>query len=114
LFASDISVYVNNVLQTSGFNIRRESRKLIFNTAPANNSIIEVLYNDFDFDLLTNRKITGNVSGATALVERTAQKTVNAVPIFELYINTKTLLGTFENGETATLNIIDPDDEHSY
>ena len=109
--ASDISVYVNNVLQTSGFNIRRETRKLIFNTAPANNSIIEVLYDDFDFDLLKNRKITGNVSGATALVERTAQKTVNTVPIFELYINTKTLLGNFENGETATLNIIDPDDD---
>ena len=108
--ASNISVYINNVLQTSGFNIRRETRKLIFNTAPANNSVIEVLYSDFDFDLLTNRKITGTVSGATALIERTAQKTVNAIPIFELYINTKTLLGTFENGETATLDIIDPDD----
>ena len=109
--ASDISVYVNDVLQTSGFNIRRETRKLIFNTAPANNSKIEVLYSDFDFDLLTNRRIVGDVSGASALIERTAQKTVNAVPIFELYINTKTLLGTFENGETATLNIIDPDDD---
>ena len=109
--ANDISVYINGVLQTSGFNIRKETRKLIFNTAPVNNSLIEILYDDFDFDLLINRKITGDVSGATALVERTAQKTVNAVPIFELYINTKTLVGTFENGETATLNIIDPDDD---
>ena len=109
--ASNISVYINGVLQTSGFNIRRETRKLIFNTAPANNSKIEVLYSDFDFNLLTNRRIVGDVSGASALVERTAQKTVNAIPIFELYINTKTLLGTFENGETATLNIIDPDDD---
>ena len=109
--ANDISVYVNNVLQTSGFNIRRETRKLIFNTAPANNATIEVLYSDFNFSLLTNRKITGDVSGTTALVERTAQKTVNAVPVFELYINTKTLLGTFDNGETATLNIVDPVDD---
>ena len=109
--ASNISVYINGVLQTSGFNIRRETRKLIFNTAPANNFKIEVLYSDFDFNLLTNRRIVGDVSGASALVERTAQKTVNAIPIFELYINTKTLLGTFENGETATLNIIDPDDD---
>ena len=109
--ASNISVYINGVLLTSGFNIRRETRKLIFNTAPANNSKIEVLYSDFDFNLLTNRRIVGDVSGASALVERTAQKTVNAIPIFELYINTKTLLGTFENGETATLNIIDPDDD---
>ena len=109
--ANDISVYVNNVLQTSGFNIRRETRKLVFNTAPANNATIEVLYSDFNFNLLTNRKITGDVSGTTALVERTAQKTVNAVPVFELYINTKTLLGTFDNGETATLNIVDPVDD---
>ena len=111
VIASDISVYVNGVLQTSGFNIRRETRKLIFNTAPVDNATIEVLYDDFDFELLTNRKLTGEVSGASAIVERTAQKTVNAVPIFELYINTKTLLGTFENGETATLEIIDPDDD---
>ena len=111
VIASDISVYVNGVLQTSGFNIRRETRKLIFNTAPVDNATIEVLYDDFDFELLTNRKLTGKVSGASAIVERTAQKTVNAVPIFELYINTKTLLGTFENGETATLEIIDPDDD---
>jgi len=109
--ANDISVYVNNVLQTSGFNIRKETRKLIFNTAPANNATIEVLYSDFNFSLLTNRKITGDVSGTTALVERTAQKTVNAVPVFELYINTKTLLGTFDNGETATLDIVDPVDD---
>lgn len=109
--SDEILVYVNNVLQTSGFNIRKESRKLVFNTAPANNSTIEVLYSNFDFDLLTNRKITGTTSGATALVERTAQKTVNAIPIYELYINTKTLLGTFDNGENATLDIIDPDDD---
>lgn len=109
--SNEISVYVNNVLQTSGFNIRKESRKLIFNTAPANNATIEVLYSDFDFNLLTNRKITGETSGATALIERVGQKTISSAVAYELYINTKTLLGNFNNGETALLTIIDPADD---
>jgi hypothetical protein len=109
--SNEISVYVNNVLQTSGFNIRKESRKLIFNTAPANNAIIEVLYSDFDFNLLTNRKVTGETSGATALIERVGQKTISSAVAYELYINTKTLLGNFNNGETALLTVIDPADD---
>jgi hypothetical protein len=108
--SNEISVYVNNVLQTSGFNIRKESRKLIFNTAPANNATIEVLYSDFDFNLLTNRKVTGETSGATALIERVGQKTISSAVAYELYINTKTLLGNFDNGETALLTVIDPAD----
>ena len=108
--ASDISVYINDVLQTSGFIIRKETRKLIFNTAPATGAIVKVLYNDFDFTLLTNRQITGETSGATALIERVSQKTINSVPIFELYINKKTLLGTFDSGENAFVTIIDPID----
>ena len=107
---NEISVYVDGILQTSGYFVRKETRKLVFTTAPANNSEIEVLYKDFDFSILVNRKITGVTSGATALVERTAQKTSGGVSSFELYINTKTLLGTFENGENALLDVIDPVD----
>jgi len=112
LVASDeITVYINGVVQTSGYNVRRESRKLIFNNAPANGASIEVLYASFNFDLLKNRKITGVTSGATAIVERTSQKTSDAVPTFELYINNKTLTGSFDGGENALLDIIDPDDD---
>ena len=42
--------------------------------------------------------------------ERTAQKTINSVPIFELYINKKTLVGTYTTGENANVYIVDPDD----
>jgi len=108
--STNISVYINDVLQTSGFIIRKETRKLIFNTAPATGATIKVLYNQFDFTLLSNRQITGKTSGATAVVERASQKTINSVPIFELYINKKTLLGTFDNGENAFVDIIDPID----
>ena len=107
----DLSVYVNGILQTSGYLIRRETRKLIFDVAPSNGSSIEVLYQNFDFDILSNRKITGETSSATAIVERISQKTINGAGSFELSINTKTLLGTFINGENASLDIIDPDDD---
>jgi hypothetical protein len=105
-----ITVYVDGVVQTSGYNVRRESRKLVFDIAPTNGTDIQVLYSAFDFNLLQNRKITGTTSGATAVVERVSQKTNNTVPTFELFINKKTLLGVFANGENALLNIIDPDD----
>jgi hypothetical protein len=111
--AETIAVYVNGVLKTEAtdYYVRKESRKLIFNSAPANNSQIKVLYNNFDFEILTNRKLTGSSSFATALVERVSQKTVNTVPIFELYVNIKTLIGEFITGENATLDIVDPDDK---
>jgi hypothetical protein len=108
--SADISVYINGVLQSSGFIIRKETRKLIFNSAPATGATIKVLYNEFDFTLLSNRQITGETSGATAVIERASQKTINSVPIFELYINTKSLLGSFDNGENAFAYIIDPVD----
>ena len=109
--SSEIGVYVNNVLQTSGYNVRRESKKVVFTTAPSANSEIKILYNDFDYAILQNRKITGTTSGATAIVERVGQKTLSTGSAFELYVNDKTLAGTFENGENATLNIIGDNDE---
>jgi hypothetical protein len=109
--SSEIGVYVNDVLQTSGYNVRRESKKVVFTTAPSANSEIKILYNDFDYALLQNRKLTGTTSGATAIVERVGQKTLSTGSAFELYVNDKTLAGTFENGENATLNIIGDNDE---
>jgi hypothetical protein len=109
--SSEIGVYVNDVLQTSGYNVRRESKKIVFTTAPSANSEIKILYNDFDYVLLENRKLTGTTSGATAIIERVGQKTLSTGSAFELYVNDKTLVGAFENGENATLNIIGDNDE---
>ena len=109
--SSEIGVYVNGILQTSGYNVRRESKKIVFNTAPSANSQVKILYNDFDYALLENRKLTGTTSGATAIVERVGQKTLSTGSAFELYVNDKTLVGSFENGENATLNIIGDNDE---
>ena len=109
--SEEIAVYVDGVLQTSGYNVRRESKKVLFDTAPAANSEIKILYNNFDYGILVNRKLTGITSGAYAVVERTAQKTINAKSAFELYVNDKTLVGTFENGENGTINIVGDNNE---
>jgi hypothetical protein len=99
LDSSQISVYVNGVLQTTGFFVRKESKKVIFNTAPITGSNIRVLHKTLDKTIFTNRKITGELSSAIALVEKVSNKIVNAETVVELYINDKTLIDTFINGE---------------
>lgn len=106
---SEITVYVNDVLITTGFNVRKETKKLIFNTAPTNGSIIEVFYNDFDFNLFTSRKITGVTSGATAIIERAAPRLITQQTSIELSTSTKNLEGVFLNDEEITSDIIGDD-----
>jgi len=105
LDSSQISVYVNDVLQTTGFYVRKESKKLVFNTAPITGSEIRVLHKTLDKTIFANRKITGVLSGATALVEKVSNKIVNAETVVELYINDKTLIDTFTNGEDVTTSV---------
>jgi len=109
-----VDVYVNDVLKTidTDYTIRRESRKLVFNSAPAANTTIKVVYDDFDVTLLNNRKITGRTSGATAIIESASKRIITdrlnfGLP-FELIIDKKTLSGLFVNGEQVTTDIIDP------
>ena len=107
---SEVSVYVNNVLQTTGYGIRKESQKLVFNTAPANNAVIKVGYAEtLDKAIFANRKITGVRSNATATVEKVSKSVVNNKTILELYVSPKTLLGEFTIGEGVTTNVIGPD-----
>jgi hypothetical protein len=108
---SEVSVYVNGVLQTTGYGIRKESQKLVFNTAPANGAVIKVGYAEtLDKAIFANRRITGVESGATATVEKVSKNVVNNKTVLELYVSPKTLLGEFTIGEGVTTNVIGPDD----
>jgi hypothetical protein len=107
---SEVSVYVNGVLQTTGYGIRKESQKLVFNTAPANGAVIKVGYAEtLDKAIFANRRITGVKSGATATVEKVSKNIVNNKTVLELYVSPKTLLGEFTIGEGVTTNVIGPD-----
>lgn len=112
----DISVYVNDILKTelTDYFFRKETKKLIFYTAPAANSEVKIIYSDFDIELLNNRKVIGITSGATALVEKATKRIItdqlNLGFPFELLINEKTLVGSFQQGELVEIDIIADDD----
>ena len=108
----EIEVTVNDVIRTEGVDyfIRKETNKIIFVTAPAANSTIRVAYSDFLISLLDNRQVTGVLSGATALVERAVPRVITdrlnfGLP-FELFVDRKSILGNFRNGERITSTII--------
>lgn len=112
----EVSVFVNDTLQTATFFINKEYRKLNFVSAPANNSTIRVVYNNFDTNLLNNRKVTGITSEASAIIEQANRRIISdtlnlGLPV-ELLINTKSLDGDFLNGESVTIPIINPDDPY--
>ena len=109
----DISVYVDDVLKTldTNYTIRKESRKLVFNTAPAANSVIKAVYSNFDVTLLSNRKVIGLTSGASAVIESATKRIItdrlNLGLPFELFIDKKSLSGLFTSGEQVVTDIID-------
>ena len=111
----EIDVYLDDVLQTENvdYSIRKETRKVIFNTAPTLNSVVRINYDNFDPAILNNRKATGLTSGATALIEsgvpRIITDRLNFGLPFELFINNKTLIGEFVNGEIIRFDVVDSD-----
>ena len=102
----DITVYIDGVIQTSGFIVKKESRNIVFDSAPASNSVIKILYDAFDFTLLNSRQVVGQLSGATAIVEKTGQKVIAEDNFFELYVEDKLTTGDFINGETLDSSVI--------
>ena len=109
----EVSVFVNGVLKTPNIDyfINKEYRQLNFVSAPANGLEILATYDNFDFNLLENRKVTGTTSLASAIVEAASKRIVSdtlnlGLPI-ELLIDQKTLEGSFLNGEQVTIPIND-------
>jgi hypothetical protein len=110
---SDIVVYVDNVIQTNNFYTLKEYSKLVFNTAPSNNAEIRVLYFNFDVTLFNNRKVTGSISDASAIIETASKRIITdeinlGFPI-ELVVSRNSIVGTFVNGEDLLIPIIDAD-----
>ena len=113
--SGEISVYKNDSLQTENVDyvIRKETRKVIFNTAPALNDSIQVFYNNFDPSILNNRRVIGLTSGASAIIETAVPRIITdrlnfGLP-FELFINPKTLVKEFFNGEIIRSDVVDSD-----
>jgi hypothetical protein len=106
----DGDVYINNVLQTSGYYFRSEISKLFFLTPPANGAEIRVEYDVFSYEQVINRKLIGQNSGATALVERIGTQIINNAPVHEFYLDEKSLYREFSIGEIIRCDVIGVDD----
>lgn len=102
----NLNIFIDGVLITSGYSVRKEYNKIIFDTPVAENSIIKIQYLDLDPSIFVNRKITGVVSGTTALVERVGRRIISGSNYFELFVNNRTLSGDFFIGEKILTDIV--------
>lgn len=87
--------------------IQKEYKKITFTKPVTTNSEIRVLYNSFDPELLKNRKITGNTSGASGIVEAVFAYNNEGTDILEFEISDRTARDEFINGENFKTDVLD-------
>jgi hypothetical protein len=94
-----VTVYVNGALVTTGFSVYQDYQKIVFDTNLTEGDNLEIYHASVDKGILVNRKITGLLSGAYAIVEKDFASVLSNDIIYELYIDNKTLVGEFVVGE---------------
>ncbi len=102
----NISVYLNDSLVLSGYQLRKEYKKIIFTEIPISGTNIKIYYININEDIFTNRKVTGVISGAYAIVERTGKRTIGDLKFYQFFVDEKTLFGDFRVGEQITTDIV--------
>lgn len=90
--------------------IQKEYKKLVFPRPVSNGSIITVFYNSFDPELLKNRKITGNTSSASGIVESVFAYNSDGTDILEFEISDKNSIVDFINGEDFRTDVLAADE----
>lgn len=109
-----IQVYIDNSLveNLNNYYVKKELQKLEFYGPAPLNSIIKVVYpTQFNVSIFKNRKVTGLTSGAYALVENAGIRTVAGSNYYEFFINQKTIVGNFINGETVKVDAINSNNQ---
>jgi hypothetical protein len=97
----DVLVLLDGSL-TSQYEFRKETKKIIFTTAPTEGQVIRFYYTGIGasgYNLVANRQFVGKQSGATALIERGGLRTISGTNFYEFFLDTKLLIGNFKNGE---------------
>lgn len=103
--SANLDVYVNGSLTTSGFKVLKEYNLLEFDSNLAANATLEIYYTTIDRTIFNNRKLTGKTSGATTIVEKSFNRYLNNVEILEMFVDVKTSVGDFENGEIIETDV---------
>ncbi len=103
---SDLSVYINGILQTSGYTTSPNNPTITFTTPPSNGAILKFVYFSNQLSSAINAgglflEMIGSTSGATALVESANETMIGDVRTTELFI-TQTSVTHFSQGELVT------------
>ena len=104
----NLNVYIDGILQTEfvDYYVLKEYYKIIFYSAPSNNSNIKIFYENIDQTLLINRKIVGKESGASAIIESVVSRILNGRIIYELFVDSKNVIGEFKTGEDLDSTVL--------
>ncbi len=99
-----VSVYLNGVLQSSGYRHSPNEPYVIFDTAPAANIEVKITYNGEELiDLIETRQIIvrfiGQTSGASAVSESLQQLVADGITQLDLLVSQP--LGTFSQSEVV-------------
>lgn len=101
----DVIVYINDV-ETTDFTIQPEYKKINFNVAPPDGSVIKIYFKKTDLIIGNSRELVGQVSGARAIIEKATLDNVLGLDVISVFINAKTLIGSFQNGEETVCNML--------
>jgi hypothetical protein len=106
---TNLRVYINGVLQTSGFNISPNDPIITFDTAPANGATIKFHFASSDIVNQISRtdgtqvvlSFTGQTSGATAISEYAEQIVIGQTHVNEIFISNISEDVSFIQGENV-------------
>jgi len=106
LDSSNIQIYVDDII-VENYYVRKEVKKIYFNTAPTLNSKIKVVYLDpFNASIFNSRQIFGKTSNATTIIEKVARRNIGGLNFYQFFINENNTVGTFKNGEIIQIQTI--------
>jgi len=106
---TNLRVYINGVLQTSGFNISPNDPIITFDTAPANGATIKFHFASSDIVNQISRtdgtqvvlSFTGQTSGATAISEYAEQIVIGQTHVNEIFVSNISKDVSFIQGENV-------------
>ena len=104
---------ISDANTSAAFHTRKEERKIIFTNPPSVNADVRVEYVDFSESILKNRKVKGALSNASAIVESSVPRLLESQRSIEVFLNRKTIKGTFSQGEQVLTDIIGDDNNFS-
>jgi hypothetical protein len=103
--SSSIEITINGII-TENYFIRKELKKIYFNSAPPLNSIVRINYlGFFNTSIFRNRQIVGKTTNATSIIEKVSRRNIAGLNFYQFFVDNKNTVGSFKNGEIIEINV---------